>query len=68
MHAPVPAPIAAIDIGSNSIQLTLARVEDAQVVELARIKDAARLGAALDREGRLSPAAVERAVQTLARF
>jgi exopolyphosphatase/pppGpp-phosphohydrolase len=62
-------PIAAVDVGSNSIHLTLARVGDGGSIEvLARHKDPARLAAHLDGHGRLSPDAIERALQTLRRF
>lgn len=62
-------PIAAIDIGSNSIHLTLARVSPAQAIEvLGRHKDAARLAAHLDDRRVLAREAIDRAIRTLRRF
>lgn len=61
-------PIAAVDVGSNSIQLTLARVAGDRVLVIDRIKDAARLGAAIGPDRRLDPATAARAIDTLRRF
>lgn len=69
-----PRPIAAMDIGSNSIHLTLARVHHdggtgaPRVEIMATLKDAARLAAYLGPDGNLSAAGVERAVTTLRRY
>lgn len=61
--------VAAIDIGSNSIHLTLARVRpDGRIEFIARLKDPARLAGALDADGHLDDAAIGRAVATLGRF
>jgi exopolyphosphatase/guanosine-5'-triphosphate,3'-diphosphate pyrophosphatase len=61
--------IAAIDIGSNSIKLVVvdAAASDSFAV-LAREKDMVRLGHDTLRQGRLSPAAIERAVECVGRF
>lgn len=61
-------PIAAIDIGSNSIHLTLARVLPDRIETLTRMKDPARLAGQLDRNLRLSAISIDRAVATLGRF
>lgn len=61
-------PIAAIDIGSNSIHLTLARVVDGRIDTFLCLKDPARLAAHLDREGALSTESINKAVATLGRF
>lgn len=61
-------PIAVIDIGSNSIHLTLARVQQGRIETLLRLKDAARLAAHLGPDGRLNAGSVDRAIATLARF
>jgi exopolyphosphatase/guanosine-5'-triphosphate,3'-diphosphate pyrophosphatase len=61
-------PIAAIDIGSNSIHLTLARVVDGRIDTLLCLKDPARLAAQLDRDSSLSAEAITKAVATLGRF
>jgi exopolyphosphatase / guanosine-5'-triphosphate,3'-diphosphate pyrophosphatase len=61
--------IAAIDIGSNSIKLLVvdAAASDSFAV-LAREKDMVRLGHETLRVGKLSPAAIERAVECIKRF
>ncbi|MEZ4469805.1 MAG: hypothetical protein R3F60_03170 [bacterium] len=61
-------PIAAIDIGSNSIHLTVARVVDGRIETLLVLKDAARLAAQLDRDRMLAEDAIDKAVATLGRF
>lgn len=64
-----PRPIAAVDVGSNSIHLTVARIHADQRVEiLLRLKDHARLAASLGADGRLPDEALDRAVATLVRF
>jgi len=61
--------IAAIDIGSNSIKLVVvdAAASDSFAV-LAREKDMVGLGHESLRQGRLSPAAIDRAVECITRF
>lgn len=61
--------IAAIDVGSNSIKLVVvdAAASDSLAV-LAREKDTVRLGHDTLRQGRLSPAAIERAADCIKRF
>lgn len=61
--------LAAIDIGSNSIKLVVvdAASSDSFAV-LARDKETVRLGHETLREGVLSPAAIERAVECVERF
>src|SRR6202040_4164171 len=61
--------IAAIDVGSNSIKLVVvdAAASDSLAV-LAREKDTVRLGQDTLRQGRLSPAAIERAADCIKRF
>ncbi len=66
---PGVAAVGAIDIGSNSIHLTLARVRDGGAIEtIARLKDPARLAGELDARNHLSAQGIERAVATLGRF
>ena len=61
--------IAAIDIGSNSIKLVVvdAAASDSFAV-LAREKDMVRLGHDTLRQGRLSPSAIDLAVECITRF
>lgn len=59
---------AAVDLGSNSFHLLVARREHGELRVLDRIKDMVRLGGGLDAEGRLDPAVRDRAFASLARF
>lgn len=62
-------PVAAVDIGSNSIHLTLARVDAHGKIEvLERHKSPARLADAIRPDKTMSPDGIERAVETLKRF
>ncbi len=60
--------LAAIDLGSNSFRLEIARCVDGQFQRLEFLKDTVRQGAELDREWRLSEAAMQRGWACLARF
>ena len=59
---------AAVDLGSNSFHLLVARREHGELRVLDRIKDMVRLGGGLDGDGRLDPAVQDRAFASLARF
>lgn len=59
---------AAIDLGSNSFHLLVARREHGELRTLDRIKEMVRLGGGLDAEGNLDPAVQDRAFACLARF
>lgn len=65
---PSPQYLAAIDLGSNSFHLIVARIEDGHVHILDRIKEMVRLGGGLDSNGRLSEEARIRALSCLDRF
>ncbi|MDD3608285.1 MAG: exopolyphosphatase [Halothiobacillaceae bacterium] len=60
--------VAAVDLGSNSFHMLVARVQDGQVHILDRIKEMVRLAAGLDEDGKLSEEAMERALTCLTRF
>lgn len=61
--------IAAIDIGSNSIKMTVARRQpDGNLHELGGRSEVVRLGAGIDQTGRLAEDRIEAAVDTLRRF
>src|SRR5918999_6330831 len=61
--------IAAIDIGSNSIRQIIADVSAEGVIRVVdELKAAPRLGAGLHKTGSLTEAAVDRAVESLARM
>ena len=59
---------AAIDLGSNSFHLVVAREEEHAITVIDRERDMVRLAAGLDGKGLLTPEASERALECLARF
>jgi exopolyphosphatase / guanosine-5'-triphosphate,3'-diphosphate pyrophosphatase len=62
------APLAAIDMGSNSFRLEIARLVRGRYERIDYIKETVRLGAGLDAEGQLGDEAAERGLTTLRRF
>ncbi len=62
------APLAAIDMGSNSFRLEIARLVRSRYERIDYIKETVRLGAGLDAEGQLGDEAAERGLATLRRF
>ncbi|HWJ97810.1 MAG TPA: Ppx/GppA phosphatase family protein [Acidimicrobiales bacterium] len=65
----MPETIAAVDVGTNSLHLVVARTTDGDRFEvLTREKEMVRLGSGSTDMKELSPAAVDRAVDALARF
>lgn len=60
--------IAAVDLGSNSFHMVVARVTDGQPSRLDRHREMVRLGAGLDEDHRLTGAAQKRALDCLERF
>ena len=63
-----PDTLAAVDLGSNSFHMIVARVENGQVQVIDRLREMVRLGAGLDEEKHLSTEAAERALACLERF
>ena len=61
-------PVAAVDLGSNSFHLLIARVLGDQLTVLDRLREPVRLAAGLDAEGVLSAEALERMLVSLKRF
>jgi len=59
---------AAVDLGSNSFHLLVAHLEGGRLTTVDRIKDPVRLASGLDQRGRLTGAALERALACLQRF
>jgi len=59
---------AAIDLGSNSFRLHIARYEDDAMRIIKSARDPVRLGAGLDSKGNLSAAAIDKAIASLTRF
>lgn len=63
------ARLAAIDVGTNTIRLTVAEVQDDDTYRiLDEEREMVRLGEKLDRTGRLSDAAVERALAAIGKM
>lgn len=60
--------VAAVDLGSNSFHLVIARVVDGQILIVDRVREPVRLLAGLDRNRQLTDEAEERALACLARF
>jgi exopolyphosphatase/guanosine-5'-triphosphate,3'-diphosphate pyrophosphatase len=66
---PAQPRLAAIDVGSNTIRLTVAEVQDDDSYRiLDEEREMVRLGENLDRTGRLSDAAVERALTAIGKM
>jgi exopolyphosphatase / guanosine-5'-triphosphate,3'-diphosphate pyrophosphatase len=64
----LPDVIAAVDLGSNSFHMVVARYSHGQLIIQDRLREMVRLGAGLDEQGRLERAAMERAIECLQRF
>jgi exopolyphosphatase/guanosine-5'-triphosphate,3'-diphosphate pyrophosphatase len=64
----VPDVIAAVDLGSNSFHMIVARYSHGQLIILDRLREMVRLGAGLDEQGRLARDAIEKALECLERF
>lgn len=60
--------VAAIDLGSNSFHMIVARVLNGQLHVLDRLQEMVRLAAGLDERGRLEKSAQQRALDCLGRF
>ena len=64
----IPNVIAAVDLGSNSFHMVVARHVHGQLTIIDRLREPVRLAAGLDDAGRLSRDAMERALACLERF
>jgi len=64
----VPDVLAAVDLGSNSFHMVVARYQHGQLVILDRLREMVRLGAGLSDSGRLDEEAMARALRCLERF
>jgi exopolyphosphatase/guanosine-5'-triphosphate,3'-diphosphate pyrophosphatase len=64
----VPDVLAAVDLGSNSFHMVVARYSHGQLVILDRLREMVRLAAGLGPSGRLDDAATDRALRCLERF
>ena len=66
--ARIPDVLAAVDLGSNSFHMVVARYSHGQITIVDRLREMVRLAAGLDEHGRLSKEATDRALVTLRRF
>lgn len=60
--------IAAVDLGSNSFHMKVARVADSQLAVIDRMRDSVRLAGGLNAHGRLRNKACRKALATLEKF
>lgn len=60
--------VAAVDLGSNSFHMIVARWHEGEVITVDRMKETVRLASGLDARNRLSAEAQERALACLGRF
>ncbi len=60
--------VAAVDLGSNSFHLIVARFTDGRLQIVDRLQEMVRLGGGLDEKGRLGKEAARRALNCLERF
>jgi exopolyphosphatase/guanosine-5'-triphosphate,3'-diphosphate pyrophosphatase len=60
--------MAAVDLGSNSFHMIVARLQHGQLVVIDRLREMVRLASGLRADGTLDPASESRALQCLQRF
>jgi len=64
----VPDVLAAVDLGSNSFHLVVARYRNGQLLVIDRLREPVQLASGLDPDGRLDPEVARRALACLKRF
>lgn len=67
-HMPQAAPIAAIDLGSNSFHLVVAEPQNGHFKVLDRMREVTRLASGMDGDSRLTDIAMDRALASMHRF
>jgi len=65
---PVPAVLAAVDLGSNSFHMIVGELRHGQLAIIDRLKETVRLSEGLKDKGMLTDAARQRALDCLSRF
>src|SRR6202034_3837142 len=65
---PVPDILAALDLGSNSFHMVVARYIHGQIVIMDRLREMVRLGAGVEENGRIDKEVAARALACLQRF
>ncbi|MBK1721011.1 exopolyphosphatase [Thiocystis violacea] len=68
LDAPTQQSVAAVDLGSNSFHMIVARIDDGHVQIIDRLKEMVRLGEGLRDDKSISPEVAERALACLERF
>lgn len=69
VHTSQPDVVAAIDLGSNSFHMIVARLDDSGTLSIIdRLREPVRLGGGLTKKGKLHPDARKRGLETLQRF
>ncbi len=63
-----PEQIAAVDLGSNSFHMIIAQMHDSGIKLIDRLREQVRLAEGLDKKGRLTDDAQQRALDCLCRF
>ncbi len=66
--APPPEIVAAVDLGSNSFHMIIARIKRKDFYTLDRMRETVRLAAGIDKNNRLTAQAQRRALDCLKRF
>ncbi len=61
-------PLAAVDLGSNSFHMIVARFVDGELQVIDRLRDSVRMAAGLTADGQLTPEVRERTLACLSRF
>jgi exopolyphosphatase/guanosine-5'-triphosphate,3'-diphosphate pyrophosphatase len=64
----IPEVLAAVDLGSNSFHLVVARYSHGQLVVIDRLREMVRLGGGVGEDGRIDKEAAARALACLERF
>ena len=64
----VPDVLAAVDLGSNSFHMVVARYSHGQLVVIDRLREMVRLAAGVEENGRIDKEAAARALSCLQRF
>ena len=65
---PMSAPLAAVDLGSNSFRLEIGQLQHGRYRRIDYLKESVRLGAGLDTDGLLTEAAAQRGLACLRQF
>mgnify|MGYP001027619029 CR=1 FL=1 len=65
---PVPAALAAIDLGSNSFHMVVARLNRGRLTIVDRMRETVRLGAGVATHGKITAVSTKRALACLRRF